>query len=283
MIDKTINRPMLNALSIDVEEWFCVSNYARVIRPAEWGAQESRIERQVDRLLVLLDGHGVKATFFMLGWVAERHPEMVRAVAKQGHEIASHGYGHQLVGDLTPEAFREDIRKAGDLLASLVGKPCIGYRAPSFSVRRDMSWAWDVLGGEGIQYDSSVFPVLHDRYGEPDAPRAPYDIRWSGGSIREIPPSTVRLRGRNLPVAGGGYLRLYPYTLTRWAIRRINQDGLPAVVYLHPWEIDPDQPSPSVPALVRWRHRVGMASLIRKLDRLLRDFDFGPVMALTKD
>lgn len=268
---------MRNALSIDVEEWFCVSNFAGVIRPEDWPEQETRIEMQMGRILDILEQHQVKATFFLLGWVAGRHPEMVRNIALAGHEIATHGYGHQLVSDLTPEQFREDLARSLKLVRDITGIDCRGYRAPSFSIRRDMPRAWAILAEQGIEYDSSVFPVLHDRYGEPDAPREPYCIPAASGSICEIPPSTVRLAGRNIPVAGGGYFRLYPYWVTKRAIQRINREGLSAVVYFHPWEIDPGHPRPPVSRLKLWRHRVGMKSFESKLHRLLSDFEFGPL------
>ncbi|MGD9874709.1 MAG: XrtA system polysaccharide deacetylase [Kiritimatiellia bacterium] len=318
---------MRNALSIDVEEWFCVSNFAKIIWPEDWPNMESRIEMQIGRILDILGQHSVKATFFILGWVAERHSEMVRNIALAGHEIATHGYGHQLVSDLTPEQFREDLAWSLRLIREITGIDCRGYRAPSFSIRRDMTWAWEILAEQGIEYDSSVFPVLHDRYGEPDAPRFSYRV-WprnscsssekcgfdgakpsnaasgvilnSGGlrsarrsealcegrvatanqsakTIIEIPPATVRIAGRNIPVAGGGYLRLYPCWATKQAIQRINREEHAAVVYLHPWELDPGQPRPPVSKLKLWRHHAGIGSLEDKLHRILSDFEFGPL------
>ena len=274
---------MRNVLTIDVEEWFCVSNFAGVIRQEDWPSLESRVEMQVERILGILERHGVRATFFLLGWVAERHPDLVRTLVSRGHEIATHGYNHELVYKLEPVLFQEDLSRSLRLIREISGVQCRGYRAPSFSIRRDMSWAWEILAQQGIEYDSSIFPVVHDRYGEPDAPRTPFRITAGGKTICEIPLSTVRLAGRNLPVAGGGYLRLFPYSFTRWAIRRINREGIPAIVYFHPWEIDPGQPRPNVSRFRLWRHRVGLNGFARKLDRLLGDFEFGPMGAAQQE
>jgi len=268
---------MINALTVDLEEWFCVSNFGDVIRREDWPRMESRVEGSTFELLDLLDRHRVSATFFVLGWVAERHPDLIRALVDRGHEVASHGYSHRLVYEQTPGQFEEDIERSIEVLAGLTGTGCEGYRAPSFSLRRNMEWAWKVLTGFGIRYDSSVFPVVHDRYGEPDAPRFPFRHRCGSVAMMEFPLSTVRLSGRNLPIAGGGYLRLYPYGVTRWGIRKINAEGQPAVVYLHPWEIDPGQPKPRAPYLRQIRHRIGIHSTKQKLDRLLGDFKFAPM------
>lgn len=266
---------MLNALTIDVEEWFCVSNFAGLIARDDWARQESRLEAPTRRILDLLDRHSVKATFFVLGWIAEHHPRLIREIHDRGHEIGSHGYEHRLVYDLTPGEFRADLAKSLAILRETAGAACRGYRAPSFSLRREMGWAWDALHEAGIRYDSSIFPVLHDRYGEPDAPRFPFAIRSNGGEILEFPPSTVTAFARNLPVAGGGYFRLYPLAVTRWALRSINREGYPAVVYLHPWEFDPDHPAPRASRLTVLRHRVGLRTVARKLDRLLSELPFG--------
>ncbi|MEM7396979.1 MAG: XrtA system polysaccharide deacetylase, partial [Verrucomicrobiota bacterium] len=244
---------MLNAFSIDLEEWFCVSNFEGVIQREDWPNLESRVVDSTVQLLDLLDRHSVKATFFILGWVAERHPDLIRSVAMRGHEIASHGFGHQLVYSLSPEEFEADMKQSLAVIKEITGADCKGYRAPSFSLRRDMDWAWSILRDHGIEYDSSIFPVVHDRYGEPDAPRFPFVM---DEAFKEFPMSTVSGFGKNLPVAGGGYLRLYPYAVTRWAIRRINREGHPAVVYMHPWEVDPGQPRPAVSRLKLLRHRI---------------------------
>ncbi len=268
---------MMNALSIDLEEWFAVSNFEGVIRREDWAELESRIEDSTERILALLEQRRTRATFFILGWVAERHPDLVRQIFSKGHEIASHGYGHQLVYNLSPDQFRADLNRSMELLRGITGVSPAGYRAPSFSLRRDMTWAWKIMAESGLRYDSSIFPVVHDRYGEPDAPRFPFKIQTGGEGIMEFPLSTIRLFGANVPVAGGGYLRLFPYGITSWAIRRINREGHPAVVFLHPWELDPDQPRPAVPRLRLVRHRIGMRSMERKLDRLIQDFQFAPL------
>ena len=267
---------MLNALTIDVEEWFCVSNFETVIARSEWDRLESRVEASTETILDLLDKHGVKATFFVLGWLAEHHPELIREIAQRGHEIGAHGYEHRLVYRLSPGEFEEDLRRCVTVLSG-IGAACSGYRAPSFSIRSDMTWAWRILREQGFRYDSSVFPVTHDRYGEPDAPRFPFTIRSGNDEMIEFPLSTVRTFGRNFPVAGGGYLRLFPHGVTRWALRRINAEGHPAVVYLHPWEFDPQHPTPSASRLALLRHRVGIRSVPDKLDRLLSEFRFGPM------
>jgi polysaccharide deacetylase family protein (PEP-CTERM system associated) len=271
---------MLNALTIDVEEWFCVSNFEHAIRREEWPNLESRVEAEVAQLLGLLTKHSVKATFYVLGWVAEKHPALVRRIADAGHELACHGYEHILVPELSPERFREDTERSLKAIEAAAGVRCTGYRATSFSLRRDMDWAWKILAENGIRYDSSVFPVVHDRYGEPDAPRFPFMVRKGDSEIMEFPLPTVKALGVNWPVAGGGYLRLYPYAVTAFAVRRLNRLGHPAVIYLHPWELDPGQPRPAVSRVKLWRHRVGMRSLPAKLDRLLAEFEFAPLRQL---
>ncbi len=275
---------MRNAMSIDLEEWFCVSNFEAVIPREEWPRLESRVERSTATILEILERRKVRATFFVLGWVAERHPGLIRGIADAGHEIASHGYGHRLVYELTPDEFQQDIARSVELIEEIAGVRCAGYRAPSFSLRRDCDWAWEALAGSGIRYDSSVFPVHHDRYGEPDAPRRPHLRDSAGGRFVEFPPSTVSLFGKNIPVAGGGYFRLYPLAVTRWAIRRLQAEGIPANIYLHPWEFDPDHPKPEgVSGATLARHRVGLAGVARKLDALLSEFPFGSVLDALED
>jgi len=268
---------MLNALTVDFEEWFTVSNFAKVISRDDWANLESRIDEATRKLLDLFARYNVKATFFMLGWVAEKHPQLVKLIAEKGHELASHSYGHQLVYDLTPAQFKTDLAQSIDIIQQITGVACKGYRAPSFSLRTDMTWAWEILTEQGIEYDSSIFPVRHHRYGEPQAPRKPYMLKSGDVTIREFPLSTLSIVGKNIPVAGGGYLRLYPHALTKWAIKRINQEGHPAIIYLHPWEIDPGQPKPAVSKLTLLRHRVGMHSLLNRLDNLISNFQFAPI------
>jgi polysaccharide deacetylase family protein (PEP-CTERM system associated) len=273
--------PIRNAMTIDVEDYFHVSNFAHVVDRASWPTRESRVEANTERLLALFDGAGVTATFFVLAWVAERLPRLVARIAEAGHEVASHGYAHRLIYDQTPEAFRDDVRRAKALLEQTSGQRVDGYRAPSFSVTTRSLWALDVLIEEGYRYDSSVFPVHHDRYGIPDAGRHAGVVARPGGSIVEVPASTVRLAGVNWPVGGGGYFRLLPYAWTRWGLRRLNDtEGAPAVFYLHPWEIDPDQPRLPAPALARFRHYRNLSDTEARLQRLVREFAFGTMRAL---
>ncbi len=272
---------IVNAMSIDVEDYFHVSNLAHAAPRERWDAFESRVRANTSRLLSLFDEAGIKATFFVLGCVADRHPDVVRDIAAQGHEVASHGFGHQLVYDLSPAQFREDVHRSKQLLEDLCGREVRGYRAPSFSVTRRSLWALDVLLEEGYRYDASIFPVRHDRYGIPDAPRHPYALRRGAGTLTEVPPSTVQVGSVNLPVAGGGYFRLLPYAWTRWGIRRVNEvEGRPVIFYLHPWEVDPGQPRLPAPWLNRVRHYRNLAHTERRLRQLLTDFAFGPIQSV---
>jgi polysaccharide deacetylase family protein (PEP-CTERM system associated) len=270
-----------NAMTIDVEDYFHVSNFEHLVARDSWAGRESRVEANTDRLLAMFDRAGVPATFFVLAWVAERVPGLVRRIAAAGHEVASHGFGHRLIYDQTPEAFRDDVRRAKRLLEDVSGQSVDGYRAPSFSVTARSLWALDVLIEEGYTYDSSVFPVHHDRYGIPDAGRHPGIVHRPGGTIVEVPASTVRMGGVNWPIGGGGYFRLLPYGWTRWGMRRVNAvEGAPAVFYLHPWEIDPDQPRLAAPALSRYRHYHNLRETERRLERLMREFPFGTMRSL---
>jgi polysaccharide deacetylase family protein (PEP-CTERM system associated) len=268
---------MKNALTFDVEEYFHAEAFARVLRPEEWPTLESRVTRSTERLLDILDRERVRATFFVLGWVAERHPGLVREIASLGHEIACHGYGHRMIQHLSRPDFERDVTRAKRALEDAVGRPVLGYRAPTFSIMRATLWSLDVLVEAGFRYDSSIFPVVHDRYGIPDAPRFPHRLKTpSGGEITEFPMSTVTLLGRRLPVAGGGYFRLFPYRVTRRAIARINGERQPAMVYLHPWEIDPDQPRLPVGPLTRFRHLVNVGKTESRLRRLIAELSFAP-------
>jgi polysaccharide deacetylase family protein (PEP-CTERM system associated) len=269
---------IVNALSVDVEDYFQVSAFDRIVSRATWKSFDSRVVPNTQRLLDLFDETGVKGTFFTLGWVAEHHPRLVREIASRGHEVASHGYHHQLVYMLTAQQFREDVRSAKAALEDATGSPVIGFRAPSFSIVQRSLWALDVLIEEGYAYDTSIFPVHHDRYGIPDAPRHVHRIERPAGSILEMPASTVRLGAFNLPIAGGGYFRQFPYAFTRWGIRRVNAvDRAPVVFYLHPWEVDPDQPRLEVGATTRWRHYRGLDRVAQRLRRLVHDFQFATV------
>jgi polysaccharide deacetylase family protein (PEP-CTERM system associated) len=270
--------PLLNAMSVDVEEYFHASALTKVAPSSQWDALPSRVDPATRRLLDLFASRQVQATFFILGWVAERHPALVRAIAAAGHEIASHGYGHEIVYSLSEAAFREDVRRSRQILEDLTGQPVVGYRAPSFSITRQSLWALDVLLEEGYRYDASIFPVRHDRYGIPDAPRHAYTIALESGSLVEVPPSTVRLAGQNLAVAGGGYFRLLPYGWTRSGLARLNRrEQRPAIFYLHPWEIDTEQPRLPVGTATRLRHYGNLGRTLGRLGRLLGEFRFGTV------
>lgn len=268
---------MLNALSIDVEDYFQVEAFSRVIDRAEWSTFPCRVAENTRRVLRLLETHQVRATFFVLGWVAEREPELVREIAAAGHEIATHGYGHQLIYRQTPEEFAEDVRRSIQAIGdALPDAKILGYRAPSFSITLQSLWALDILAGLGIRYDSSIFPMSgHDLYGIPDAPRFAHRVR---PQLCEFPVSTVRYARRNWPVAGGGYFRLFPLPLTRYAIRRINSEHQPAVVYLHPWEFDPEQPRIHQASMKsRFRHYLNLHKTETRLHRLLGHFRFAPL------
>jgi len=271
-------RRMLNAMTVDVEDYFHVSVFDNVVPRSAWDAMESRVVSNTERLLELFEAYRVRGTFFVLGWVAERHPGLVTAIASGGHELASHGYAHRLVYDQTPDAFRDDVRRAKALIEDASGGPVRGYRAPSFSVTERSLWALDVLVEEGYRYDASIFPIRHDRYGIPDAPRWPHALERTGGRLFEVPGSTVRVGGTNLPVAGGGYFRILPYAWTRWGIARVNRvERQPAIFYLHPWEIDPEQPRLTANALGRFRHYRNLHLTESRLRALMRDFAFGPL------
>jgi polysaccharide deacetylase family protein (PEP-CTERM system associated) len=271
------NTPRItNALTIDVEDYFQVSALAPHIDRASWDQQPCRVERNVDRLLELLTRHRTHATFFTLGWVAERYPRLVRDIVAGGHELASHGYGHLRASEQDRDTFKRDVRDAKALLEDVGGEAVHGYRAPSFSIGHSNPWAFDVLVEAGYRYSSSVYPVQHDHYGMPDAPRFPYLAR---PQLAEIPITTTRLFGRNLPAGGGGYFRFVPYAVSRWAIRRVNRiDQRPTIFYLHPWEIDPEQPRvPGTSLKTRFRHYVNLARTEPRLARLLQDFSWGRV------
>ncbi|MEE8615583.1 MAG: XrtA system polysaccharide deacetylase [Roseateles sp.] len=274
MLMPTKTPALRNAMSIDVEDYFQVSAFAPHIRREDWSGLECRVERNIGRILELLADQQVKATFFTLGWIAERYPQVVRAIVAGGHELASHGYGHERASDLNPAAFLADIASAKKLLEDLGGVPVVGYRAPSFSIGKGNLWAFDVLLDAGYRYSSSVYPIAHDHYGMPDSPRFAYPVR---DGLLEIPVTTLRLGARNLPSSGGGYFRLLPYALSRWMMRRVNEvDGEPAVFYFHPWEIDPDQPRiAGIDAKTRFRHYVNISRTEGRIARLLQDFRWG--------
>lgn len=263
-----------NAFTCDVEDYFQVSALAPHFPREQWGNVPCRVERNVDRILALLDGHGARGTFFTLGWLAERYPGLVHRIAAAGHEVASHGYAHQRASDLTPEAFTADIRLAKAILEDITGTPVTGYRAPSFSIGHGNLWALQTLARSGHRYSSSIYPIAHDHYGMPDAPR--FAHRTDCGLL-EVPVTTLRVAGRNLPASGGGWFRLLPYAVTRAMIGRVNRaEGQSAVFYFHPWEIDPGQPRiAGIDARTRFRHYVNLAANEGKLQRLLADFRWG--------
>jgi polysaccharide deacetylase family protein (PEP-CTERM system associated) len=272
---------VVNAMSIDVEDYFHVSVFDGIVPRPEWARMEDRVVANTTRLLDLFDEFHVRSTFFVLGWVAERHPDLVRTIAERGHEVASHGYAHRLIYDQTPSAFRDDVRRAKQLLEDSGGRRVVGYRAPSYSITPRSLWALDVLMEEGYEYDSSIFPIRHDRYGIPVSDRRPYSIERAGGTLIEVPVSATRVGPLNLPVAGGGYFRILPYWWTRWGIDRVNRlEHRPAVFYLHPWEIDPDQPRLPAGRLGRFRHYRNLAETESRLRRLLTDFRFDAMDAV---
>jgi len=271
---------MINALTFDIEEYFHAEVFAGVVRPEAWPTLPSRVVGATERLLDLLDEAKSHATFFVLGWVAERQPRLVRAIADRGHEIACHGYGHQMITRLSRSQFEADVRRAKAAVEDAAGTTVIGYRAPTFSVVRETLWSLEVLVETGFRYDSSIFPIVHDRYGIPNAPRFPHRVAAGPGmAIAEFPLSTVAGFRWRFPVAGGGYLRLWPYAVTGWALRHLNtREGQPAMVYLHPWEIDAGQPRLPIGRRAQFRHSVNTGvSTVTKLRRLLRDFQFAPV------
>lgn len=266
--------PITNALTIDVEDYFQVSAFAPYIRRDDWDARECRVERNVARIMDMLAERDVKATFFTLGWIAERYPAMVRRIVDGGHELASHGYGHERASDLDHAAFSQDVERAKKLLEDLAGREVSGYRAPSFSIGTGNLWAFDALARAGYRYSSSIYPIRHDHYGMPDSPRFAYRV---GTGLLEVPITTLRLMNRNLPSSGGGYFRLLPYALSRWMLQRVNrEDREPAVFYFHPWEIDTDQPRiAGINAKTRFRHYVNIGRTEGRLRSLLRDFRWG--------
>lgn len=264
-----------NAFTIDVEDYFQVSAFAPYIPRSDWERRECRVERNVERILEMLRRHGVQATFFTLGWVAQRYPQLVRDIVAGGHELASHGCEHQRASDLTPQAFYEDVHRSKALLEDLGGVPVLGYRAPSFSIGRSNPWAFEELQRAGYRYSSSVYPIVHDHYGMPEAPR--FAFQPTGSGLIEVPPTTLRVGSRNLPSSGGGYFRLLPYGLSRWMLRHVNEaERQSAIFYFHPWEIDPGQPRvPGVSAKARFRHYLNLQRMQARLERLLSDFRWG--------
>ncbi|OHB70327.1 MAG: hypothetical protein A2V70_18255 [Planctomycetes bacterium RBG_13_63_9] len=267
----------MNALTIDLEDYFHVTGFEKDIPRSRWNRFDCRIVPNTKRLLGLLDRHGVKATFFVLGWVAQRFPELVQEIHNSGHEIGSHGYWHRLVYEQSPEEFRLDLRQSREVLGDVIGQGVTAYRAPSFSITQESLWALDILADEGFRVDSSIMPIHHDRYGIPNAEPGLHQRKTSAGRLWEFPPSVVRFAGRNFPVGGGGYFRLCPLGWTLYCLSRLNRRGQqPFMFYAHPWEIDPAQPRLKAGSrFSRFRHRVNLATTEHKLDTLLRSFRFG--------
>jgi polysaccharide deacetylase family protein (PEP-CTERM system associated) len=269
-IDASAER-IVNALTVDVEDYFQVSAFAQHVDPRDWDLLPHRVERNVESILALLADHGASATFFTLGWVAERYPALVRRIVDEGHELASHGFAHRRATEQTPDEFEADIRLAKLVLEDVSGVRVKGYRAPSFSADPGSPWVFQRIARAGYCYSSSVYPIRHDHYGAPDAPRFPHE---TVPGLTEIPIATVRLGSTNWPAGGGGYFRLLPYGVTRWSLRRINRvDGRPAIFYFHPWEMDPGQPRVQGPGVrARFRHYVNLRQVDPRLRRLLADF-----------
>ena len=265
--------PVTNALTIDFEDWY----QGLEIPYAEWDRFEDRIEAAGEQLLAILDEGDTKATFFMLGYVAEKHPAIVKRIKDAGHEIGTHGFSHTLIYTQAPELFKQELTRAVGYLEDLTGSKVLGHRAPFFSITKDSLWALDILGELGIKYDSSIFPVLNYRYGIADAPRFPYKIKRNGYEFTEFPISTLKLPGFTMPISGGAYFRIYPYQVTKQAIRQVNRSGEPVTFYLHPWELDPGHPRIDVPRRIALTHYFNLKATEGRLKKLLRDFKMAPM------
>jgi polysaccharide deacetylase family protein (PEP-CTERM system associated) len=269
--------PLVNALTVDVEDYFHVAAFEGIIRRAAWSSLSSRIEIGTRKLLELLHRESAQATFFVLGWLAERQPGLIREIADAGHEIGCHSYWHRLVYEQAPEEFRDDLRRTRGILEDITGQQVTAYRAPCFSITPENPWALDVLVEEGFTVDSSIYPTYHHRYGFPGAPTGPHQITRPGGKLWELPLPVVWTFGYPAPVGGGGYFRLYPYWLTRHGLHAINAEGRPFVAYIHPWELDPDQPRIRARWRTRLRHYVGLRRTEGRLAQLLHEFRVGTV------
>ena len=269
-----MNRGIVHALSFDVEEHFQVAAFWSEERRCNWDGCESRVEQNVDKILGLLSLYGIHATFFVLGWVALRHPGLVKTIVSQGHEVASHGFGHEMITSQQPGQFREDVRRSKEILEDMAGTSVHGYRAPSFTITPQTQWALQILVEEGYLYDSSMFPVQHDRYGMPGANPYCHRIDTEAGPLWEVPPSTLKVGPIRVPIAGGGYFRLYPYPVLRRLLNLAAHEGHPLIMYLHPWELDPDQPRMTGSLLSRFRHYLNLKKTEARLRQLLADFTF---------
>jgi polysaccharide deacetylase family protein (PEP-CTERM system associated) len=271
---KINNNKITNALTIDVEDYFQVSAFSEKIKRSDWTSIECRVEKNIDTILNILDSKDIKATFFTLGWIAERYPEMVKKIISEGHELSSHGYEHQRVTELSQESFYQDVSRAKGILEDIGGQEIYGYRAPSFSINEKNLWAMEILFKTGHRYSSSVYPVRHDHYGSPKAPRFTYRIY---PEFLEIPPTTIRIFNHNLPASGGGYFRLLPYSISKWMLSQVNnREGKAAVFYFHPWEIDKDQPKVAdLNIKDNFRHYINIKKMEKKLNYLFNDFHWG--------
>ena len=265
----------MNALTVNADDWFQVDNLRNIVKYDEWSHYESRFELNANRILQLLNENGSKATFFILGWLAERYPNTVRRIYSEGHEIATQGFINQFIGDVTRDQFKSDLTKSIAFIEELIGDKVIGYRAPHFSLMENTTWVWPILSKLGILYDSSIFPVKHVRYGFPTAPRFPFYVSLNGtGNLIEYPLSTIKILKSNIPIAGGGYLRLFPYWFIRLAIKKLNAHGQPANIYFHPWELDKFQPKAKLATISKIRHYGNIGITESKLRRLMTDFQF---------
>ena len=266
---------MINALSIDLEDWFCVYNFSKVIKKEDWDKYELRVVKNTERILDLLEKHKTEATFFVLGWIAERVPVLIREIEERGHEIASHGYSHTLLTKMTPAAFEQDLRKAIEVTKKCINSEIVGFRAPSFTITKKTMWAIDILKKHGFRYDSSIFPIsIHPDYGVRNGSLSIHSIN---SSMIEFPLSCVEVMGMRIPCGGGGYFRMYPFSMTRWFFKRCNEENRPAIFYLHSWEIDPSQPKIKLNWFRKFRHYYNLDKTLDKLDRLLSEFEFTSV------
>jgi len=273
---------MRHALSIDLEEFFQIHALSDVIAPESWETFSPSIEQNTNKVLAELESRGVVATFFCLGWVAGRHPALIREIHSRGHEIACHGYSHQVIYNQDRQSFRKDVEKAKTVLEDTIGEQVIGYRAPTYSITKKTLWALDVLEELGFQYDSSIFPIYHDNYGIPDAPRLPHKLE--GRSLAEFPISTLKVGVCNLPISGGGYFRLLPYALTKMALSVLEKRNEPFVFYIHPWELNPHIPRiPGMSAKSRFRTYIGISHAHKRFSRLIRDFTFTTMRQVLRD
>ena len=271
-----------NYLTIDVEDYYQVSAFESIVGFAKWDQYPQRVMNNTRRILQVLERHNVKATFFVLGWIGEKNPHLIKDIMEKGHRIGCHSYEHRLLYNLSPQEFEQDTRRAKDVLEQITGKSVRGYRAPSYSITRRSLWAFDILEDLGFEFSSSIFPIHHDRYGIPDAPR--FKFKVPGHDLVEYPISTSRFFGRNIPVSGGGYFRLFPYRLTRMALSKINKrEHQPFVFFIHPWEMDPEQPRmKGASAVSRFRHYTNLAKTAERFEKLLGDFDFIPIPDASK-